>query len=131
MFRRYLSLLCLIGVTLPAVGHGASDWSKVKPGLTPEQALDALGVPMMRRYNRGIDVWIYDSMGEVVFAGGTMFGWSLPTANPESEARSVETDVVFRSRRRLPSVWKSNNSSSTITAKSQAYTEPTVYWGKN
>jgi hypothetical protein len=131
MLPRCLLTVSLLGLIVPCASQGASDWSQVKSGLTPEQALAALGEPLMRRTNRGIDVWIYDSHGEIVFAGGPLFGWSLPVPNPESEARPIEGDVLFKPRRRLPSAWKNNNKSSTITAKSQPYAEAEVYWRKN
>ncbi len=127
---RSLVVFALLLLILPCASQGAGDWSQVKSGLTPEQAITALGEPLMRRTNRGIDVWVYDSGGEIVFAGGPLFGWSLPVPNPESEARPIDGDVLFKPRRRLPSAWKNNSQSSPITVKSQPYAEPDTYWRK-
>ncbi len=96
--------LLLSALLAPAVCLGASDWSKVKTGITPIQAAEALGQPLIRTYGRGFQVWIYDSHGEIIFAGGPAMGWTQPLPNAESAARPVELDVLIRPVVRLPSL---------------------------
>ncbi len=96
-----LALLCLLA---PASSRGASDWTKIKAGITPFQAADVLGPPLIRTYGRGFQVWIYDSRGEIVFAGGPAMGWTPPVPNPESASRPVELDVLIRPLVRLPAL---------------------------
>ncbi len=96
--------LILLGLIAPAVCPGTSDWSKVRTGITAATAAEALGRPLIRTYGRGIEVWIYDGCGEIMFAGGPALGWSLPVPNPESAARPVEQDVLLRPVIRLPAL---------------------------
>lgn len=77
----------------------------MREGITLEETAEALGQPLIRTYGRGFEVWIYDSRGEVVFAGGERaLGWSLPVPNPESAARPVENDVLLKPVVRLPAL---------------------------
>jgi hypothetical protein len=55
-----------------------------------------VGEPLMRVKARGLERWIYDGCGEVVFYGGPVKFWTIPTPSPESEAKPVESDVMFR-----------------------------------
>jgi len=106
MTLRTRHILLLLGLLAPALGQAAADWSKLKVGITPEEATKALGEPLLRRNSRGIDVWIYDGSGEVVFAGGPLLGWTLAAPSAESLSRPVERDVIFRPppRRRSTSI---------------------------
>jgi hypothetical protein len=97
---RFCTTVLLVCLSTPL--FGAADWSRIKSGVTAAQATDALGKPLIRTYGRGFEVWIYDSCGEVVFAGGPALGWSLPVPNPESASRPVERDVLIKPLVRLP-----------------------------
>lgn len=98
-----LPILFLAGLSLPLTG--LADWTCLREGITVEETAEALGQPLIRTYGRGFEVWIYDSHGEVVFAGGDRaLGWSLPVPNPESAARPVERDVLLKPVVRLPAL---------------------------
>jgi hypothetical protein len=101
---RLLSFSTLLLVGLSAPLFGAADWSRIKTGVTAAQTAEALGKPLIRTYGRGFEVWIYDSRGEVVFAGGPAMGWSVPVPNPESASRPVERDVLLKPVIRLPTL---------------------------
>jgi hypothetical protein len=97
LIRWLLPACCLL-----APLFGEADWSRLKLGLTQEQTTEALGKPLIRTYGRGFEVWIYDSHGEVLFAGGPATGWTRPVPNPESASRPVERDVLIKPLVRLP-----------------------------
>lgn len=98
-----LTLLVLVLIT-PTLSPGAADWSKVKTGITPFEAAEALGKPLIRTYGRGFQVWIYDGCGEIVFGGGPALGWTVPSPTAESLARPVALDVLIRPVVRLPAL---------------------------
>jgi hypothetical protein len=64
--------------------------------MSTEEAISALGQPLIRTSARGLDVWIYDSCGEVVFAGGPVKAWSTPVPNAASAAKPLESDLLIR-----------------------------------
>ena len=101
MVRIYIRWLLPVSFLLTPL-LGEADWTRLKLGLTPEQTTEALGKPLIRTYGRGFEVWIYDSHGEVLFAGGPATGWSHPVPNPESASRPVERDVLIKPLVRLP-----------------------------
>jgi hypothetical protein len=98
LLLRWLLPACCLAAPL----FGGADWSRLKLGLTQEQTTEALGKPLIRTYGRGFEVWIYDSHGEVLFAGGPATGWTHPVPNPESASRPVERDVLIKPLVRLP-----------------------------
>lgn len=98
------SVLTVCALLLPLASQGAGDWTKVKSGITPLEAAEALGQPLIRTHGRGFQVWIYDGQGEIVFAGGPALGWTTPLPNPESAARPVALDVLIRPVVRLPAL---------------------------
>ena len=102
-FSPTLPVLLLAGLSLPLTA--SADWTCLREGISSEETAEALGQPLIRTYGRGFEVWIYDSRGEVVFAGGDRaLGWSLPVPNPESAARPVERDVLLKPVVRLPAL---------------------------
>jgi len=101
-FTRHHSLL--LGLIAPGLSQGAADWTKVKPGIMPSEAAEAVGRPLIRTYGRGFQVWIYDGAGEIIFGGGSALGWTQPVPTPESLSRPVERDVLIRPVVRLPSL---------------------------
>jgi hypothetical protein len=104
MSRLTRCLLCLLALSVSVLARGAADWSKVKTGITPAEAADALGTPLIRTYGRGFQMWIYDGCGEIIFAGGPAMGWTRPAPTQESLSRPVESDVLIRPVIRLPSL---------------------------
>jgi hypothetical protein len=117
MFRPTRSLLILLGLMAPALSQGAADWTKVKTGITPTQAAEALGRPLIRTYGRGFQVWIYDGCGEIIFGGGPTLGWTQPSPSPESLSRPVVFDVLIRPAVRLPAL-------RSFTPQVQTYEDP-------
>ena len=60
----------------------------------------------MRTKARGVERWIYDGSGELVFLGGPLLSWTVATPSPEAASRSIEFDVLMRSiHGRTPSSW--------------------------
>jgi hypothetical protein len=90
-------------LALPAFAFAAPDWSKVKAGMTNDEAAKLLGQPLLRTAARGFEVWVYDGRGEVVFAGGPLKAWTMGTPTSESLARPVDRDVLIRTARRSTS----------------------------
>ena len=117
MFRHSRYLLLSLGLMAPALSQGAADWSKVKAGITPTEAAEALGKPLIRTYGRGFQVWIYDGCGEIIFGGGPALGWTQPSPTPESLSRPVSLDVLIRPVVRLPSLRN-------FTPQTQTYEDP-------
>ncbi|HWA27962.1 MAG TPA: hypothetical protein VG734_20085 [Lacunisphaera sp.] len=116
MPRHVACLLLLLVLIVPAMSRGAADWKKLKTGVTATQAADLLGEPLIRTYGRGIQVWIYDGRGEIMFAGGPALGWTVPAPSAESLSRPVALDVLIRPVR-LPSL-------RSFTPQRQTYVDP-------
>jgi hypothetical protein len=104
MSRLRRVLFVLLGLMAPALSHAAVDWTKIKTGITPLEAAEALGKPLIRTKGHGIQLWIYDGCGEIVFVGGAALGWTQPSPTQESLSRPVEQDVLLRPAIRLPSL---------------------------
>jgi len=75
--------------------QAAPDWRQLREGMTMAEAVKFLGEPLLRCHARGLERWIYDGAGEVIFYGGVR-AWTVPSPSPESTARPVESDVLFR-----------------------------------
>ena len=99
--HRFLPLVFLV-LCVPVFAATPKDWAKLKTDMTPDEALELLGEPLIRNANRGFEVWIYDSKAEVVFHGGPVIAWTIPTPNPLSEARPIEMDLPLNPPKRLP-----------------------------
>ena len=94
--RRSTALLFLLALPALPAAAGPLAWNGLRPGMSAEEAVAALGEPLIRTSARGLEVWIYDSCGEVVFSGGPVKDWSLPVPNEESAAKPLESDVLIR-----------------------------------
>jgi hypothetical protein len=117
-FTLSLPFLLLAGLSFPSAG--LADWTCLREGITLEETAEALGQPLIRTYGRGFEVWIYDSRGEVVFAGGERaLGWSLPVPNPESSARPVERDVLLKPVVRLPALRRTPAATTALPAETE------------
>ncbi len=68
----------------------AEDWSKLKIGMSPEQATEALGTPLIRTVANGFELWIFDNHAEALFFGGPLIGWTTPKT---SKTPAVSVDV--------------------------------------
>lgn len=117
MSRLTRCLLLLLGLMVPVLSRGAADWAKMKTGITPTQAAEALGQPLIRTYGRGFQVWIYDGFGEIIFGGGPALGWTQSSPTPESLSRPVALDVLIRPVVRLPALRQ-------FTPQTQTYEDP-------
>ena len=60
-----------------------------------------MGEPVaLRLKGRGVERWIYDGAGEVIFYDGPVKFWTAATPSAVvSEAKPVESDVMFRPAR--------------------------------
>jgi hypothetical protein len=83
----FLLLLC--------AAQAGPEWKQLKVGMSRAETLKHLGEPLLRSRARGLERWIYDGSGEVCFYGGVKF-WTVPNPTPESDAKPVEEDVMFR-----------------------------------
>jgi len=79
--------------------HAAADWTQLKVGMSSAEASRILGQPLLRLKGRGVERWIYDGSGEVVFYDGPVKFWTAATPSAASEAKPVESDVMFRPAR--------------------------------
>lgn len=101
--KHHISLsLVFLALCTPVFAASAKEWAKLKTDMTPDEALALLGHPLFRNVNRGYEVWIYDSKAEVVFHGGPVMAWTIPTPNPVSEARPLSMDLPLNPPKRLP-----------------------------
>jgi len=89
MARKYLLLLAQLSLLQPGTARGADGWAQLKLGMTAEQAMAAVGVPLFRSEGRGFELWIYDSRAEVVMYGGVI-AWTAPAG---STATHVAAEV--------------------------------------
>jgi hypothetical protein len=94
MPRRSLIFAALAGLAIvQAQATTATDWTKLKSGMDVDEAARQLGQPLIRTTGRGVEIWIYDGRGEVVFDGGPLKSWSVATPSAESLARPVSSDI--------------------------------------
>ena len=88
MVRRIiLPLLLLISAGSLAA---AEEWSKLKIGMSTDQATEALGTPLIRTVANGFELWIYDNHAEALFFGGPLIGWTTPKT---SKSPAISVDV--------------------------------------
>jgi hypothetical protein len=91
------SLIRLVGfLLLLTAAHAGPEWHQLKVGMSRAETLKYLGQPLIRTKARGFERWIYDGSGEVFFTGGPVKFWTVPNPTPESDAKPVEEDVMFR-----------------------------------
>jgi hypothetical protein len=76
VLRFYATLLVLCVGSLFGAEEG---WTQLKLGMTTDQAVEALGDPLIKTIGGGFELWIYDNHAEVVFYGGPMVGWTTPS----------------------------------------------------
>jgi hypothetical protein len=70
-------LLALLGTAVPAA-HAAGAWAEVKPGMTRQQVIQAIGRPLLSNAGRGLEVWVYDEGANVVFLRNRVDCWTQP-----------------------------------------------------
>ena len=71
----------------------------MRVGMSSSETSRILGEPLLRLKGRGVERWIYDGAGEVVFYDGPVKFWSAAAPSAASEAKPVESDVMFRPAR--------------------------------
>ena len=76
--RPFLSVILLL-LFAPGPLRAAAEWTQLKLGMTRDQAVAALGEPLIRSSGQDFEVWIYDERAELVFYG-VLVGWSSPGA---------------------------------------------------
>ena len=79
----------------------AADWSQVKVGMSGAEVVRLLGEPLLRLKGRGVERWTYDGAGEVIFYDGPVRFWTAASPSAQSEAKPIESDVMFRPARPL------------------------------
>jgi hypothetical protein len=83
-------------LSLVASAQDANQWDMLKIGMNMEEARRYLGEPLIRTQARGVERWIYDGRGEVVFYSGPLVAWTVASPSAESLARPVVLDVIFK-----------------------------------
>lgn len=96
--KRLVFALALFGLTTAsAVARAPADgWGRLKVGMSPREALQQLGEPLMRTRGNGFERWIYDGCGELVFQGGPLAAWTAATPSATSLSRPIAQDVLYR-----------------------------------
>ena len=115
-FARLIGFLLLL-----ESAHAAADWTQLREGMTRADTSRLLGEPLLRLKARGVERWIYDGSGEVVFYDGPVRAWTVAKPSAASQAKPVESDVMFRparTQRLLP-----------IETPAPAYAEPAAVDG--
>ena len=75
-----VSLYVAIGLLMLSKSlHAVEDWTALKFGMTAEEALTALGDPLMKTSGGGFELWIYDNHAEALFYGGPLIAWTTPS----------------------------------------------------
>ncbi|MBA4136161.1 MAG: hypothetical protein C0518_02450 [Opitutus sp.] len=87
------SMLSFVALALglaaaPAVIDEHAAWEKLQRGMTPAQAAEIVGVPILRNAARGHELWIYDAGAHIQFHGGAVSAWTQPAAKPASRSNS-------------------------------------------
>ena len=72
---------------------GAEGWAQLKVGMSVDEAMEALGDPLMKTSGRGFELWVYDNHAEVLFYGGPLVGWTTPS---KGKAKGHAVDVWQR-----------------------------------
>lgn len=73
-------MMLVLGTATPTAPSAELCWAQVRPGLTPKQVSELIGVPLMRNAARGYERWVYDAGCEVQFVGGQVATWIAPAA---------------------------------------------------
>ena len=102
MTCRLLPLLALVGALSAAHAETTPNWTKLKAGMTSQEAYAVLGRPLIRNAGRGFEVWIYNSNAEVLFVQGPVFAWTEPTPRPSDETHPADQDLPLQPKLRLP-----------------------------
>jgi len=76
---RLFSVLLLTGA-FTGVVRAEDGWSHLKLGMSTNDAVAALGQPLLRSEGRGFEVWTYDNRAEVVFYG-QVIAWTAPASS--------------------------------------------------
>lgn len=105
MLRRSTACALLAAfLSLVASAQDANPWDMLKIGMNMDEARRYLGEPLIRTHARGVERWIYDGRGEVVFYSGPLVAWTVASPSAESLARPVILDVIFKAPLRNPRV---------------------------
>jgi len=102
MHRIMLLPLLLAGLLATNRAHAAGGWPALKRGMTPAQALAALGKPLIQTSGRDFDLWIYDQQTEVLFFRGPVVAWTAPGGTARNEAAGAGHDAFEWPVLRLP-----------------------------
>ena len=73
----------LLLLVVTGAARGADRWAQLRLGMTTNEAVSALGEPLVRSAGRGFELWIYDHDAEVLFFGD-LVGWTTPGTGPSA-----------------------------------------------
>ena len=79
MLRSVFRFVAIFLITFTSSLARGESWTELKIGMSPEETVKLLGVPLIRTGANGYEVWIYDDHAEVVFYGGPLVGWTTPS----------------------------------------------------
>jgi hypothetical protein len=88
MARRFPWQVVLLSLLAPGFIRGAEAWTRLKLGMSADDAVAVLGEPLIRATGKGFELWIYDHDAEALFYG-PLIGWTTP-AGGENPVRSVD-----------------------------------------
>jgi hypothetical protein len=78
MTRRFPWQFALLSLLAPGLIRGAEAWTRLKLGMSADDAVAVLGEPLIRATGKGFELWIYDHDAEALFYG-PLIGWTTPT----------------------------------------------------
>lgn len=105
--RRTLSFFAFALLTSPAWAVGRGGWETIKLGMSAIETNEALGAPLIRTVNRGLELWIYDGRAEVLFFRGPVIAWTPPTA-AVAGTKPPANDVILPTRPTAPAPVEKN-----------------------
>lgn len=94
MFRLVPWLLGLPLALAPVATRGAEAWKHLKLGMTADETVAVLGVPLIRTAGNGFELWTYDNGAEALLFG-SLIGW---TASGSANVAERSFDI-WRARR--------------------------------
>ena len=85
---RGILLIFVLGVTATlraasADSAGADAWTRLRVGMTRNEATAVVGSALVMSSGRGFDIGVYDGRAEVVFHHGRLVAWTAPATGTQ------------------------------------------------
>lgn len=77
--RPVLAIFVASFVILSSAPAAPAPWDQLKVGMSAEDAITLLGMPVLRIKGRGFETWTYDQGAELLVYG-LVVGWTIPAA---------------------------------------------------